>query len=117
LPIVAAVAPDTPSTVGFGVFVLIVTVAVPVGGVPVDQLPPIVQSLLVVPVHTCAPAGADQLLTARMALAAAINGWHRLLPLPLPLRRPVNSEATTHVPRDFDQMMRNMRFIVPRKMS
>jgi hypothetical protein len=59
-PIVEVAAPDTPSTVGLGELVLIVTVALATGAVPVDQLLPTVQSLLVVPFQTCALAEADQ---------------------------------------------------------
>lgn len=70
LPIVELAAPDTPSTAGFGEFVLIVTVPVPLGAVPVDQLLPTVQSVLVVPFHTCALADADQ---PHMTIAPALT--------------------------------------------
>lgn len=46
-PIVAVAGPETPSTAGLGVCVLIVTL--PVGAVPDDQLLPTVQLLLVAP--------------------------------------------------------------------
>lgn len=109
VPIVAVAGPDTPSTVGLGEFALIVTVAPPVGATPVDQLPPTVQSLLVVPVQTCALAGDDQ---PPMASAAAprhaATAWRRPEPPPLLPRPAVNSEATTHVPIAPDQTTRNL---------
>ena len=78
VPIVAVAGPDTPSTVGLGEFALIVTVAPPVGATPVDQLPPTVQSLLVVPVQTCALAGSDQQNAASAAAPIpAATAWPR----------------------------------------
>ncbi|ETP63695.1 hypothetical protein BDSB_17785 [Burkholderia dolosa PC543] len=109
LPIVEFTAPETPSTVGFGEFVLIVTVAVPLGAAPVDQLLPTVQSLLVVPCHTCAVAGDDQQPIASAPMPTlTTSAWHRPLSAPLLLRRVVSSDATTQVPSAFDQIMRNM---------
>jgi len=108
LPMVEVAAPDTPSTVGLGEFVLIVTVALAAGAVPVDQFVPTVQSLLVVPFQTCALAGADQ---PQMAIALTLmpaNSARRRRFSPLLLPRPaVNSEATTQVPSALDQIMRN----------
>ncbi|CAJ0687924.1 hypothetical protein R77591_03164 [Ralstonia mannitolilytica] len=108
LPIVELAAPDTPSTAGFGEFVLIVTVPVPLGAVPVDQLLPTVQSVLVVPFHTCALADADQPhMTIAPALTPASSARdRRFSPLLLP-RPAVSSEAMTQVPSALDQMMRN----------
>nr|WP_260602248.1 hypothetical protein [Variovorax sp. MHTC-1] len=110
MPIVAVAGPETPSTEGFGVLVLIVTS--PVGTVPADQLLPTVQSLLVVPVHVCALAGDDQPQRAAATTPTpASSAWHRRVSLPLLPRCAADSEATTQVPRALDQTMRNTWFI------
>src|SRR3954454_14815400 len=49
LPVVPTAAPPTPSTVGFGEAVLMLTTLPAIGAAPPDQLVPAVQSVLVVP--------------------------------------------------------------------
>lgn len=90
-PVVPAAAPPTPSTVGFGDVVLMLTAVPAMGTVPLAQLVPTFQSLLVVPVqatwaaagpHSAARAAAAQMILARICLLLAFRTRAASPPMP-----------------------------------